>query len=292
MEVQATAPTNVVNPAPTPAPAPVEAAKPAETPAATPDAKVETHAADPKPVETAKPAEDPVLQKNFAALTRREKEATAAIAKAREAEAKWAKVATDPVTALQEAGWSMKDLAELVLNDGKLPAEKRAKIAEERIAKIEADTVAQQQAQAAQAIDSLKSRIRETIDGNKDKYELVAVNESSEAVYSVIEQHFSETGEILPIEDALEAVESHLLKQIQEKALKTQKVQRLLQPQVTVDPSKPSTTDTAAKPITAPTLTNKATTAPTPTPQPQKWLTDDESKAAAADLLRKAWAAQ
>ena len=52
------------------------------------------------------------------------------------------------------------------------------------------------------------------------QYELIQANEANDIIYDVIEEHYNETGRILDIEEAAEAVESYLEEEA-EKLLKS-----------------------------------------------------------------------
>ena len=62
---------------------------------------------------------------------------------------------------------------------------------------------------------------------NQTEYEYVAHNEASSVVYDVIEEHYNETGRILDVKDAVEAVESYLEEEA-EKLLNLGKVKNRL----------------------------------------------------------------
>ena len=69
--------------------------------------------------------------------------------------------------------------------------------------------------------------IESFINENQSDFEYVAHNEATDVVYDVIEEHYNETGRILDIKEAVEAVESYLEEEA-EKLLNLGKVKNRL----------------------------------------------------------------
>jgi predicted ribosome quality control (RQC) complex YloA/Tae2 family protein len=69
--------------------------------------------------------------------------------------------------------------------------------------------------------------INSFINENKSDFEYVAHNDATDVVYDVIEEHYNETGRILDIKEAVEAVESYLEEEA-EKLLNLGKVKNRL----------------------------------------------------------------
>lgn len=200
----------------------------------------------------------------------------------------------EPLKVMEETGLSFQALTELVLNDGKpsneqllTDAEKRmeAKLAELQ-AKLDAKEAAEKAKQDEAALANEEKLTQEFIAGITDfvnaepEYELIRANDAVALVYDVIEQHFERTkdvngnGQILSNKEAADAVEAYLLDEAK-KHVSLSKVQKLLQPASTATP--PAKT-------AATTLSNAhSSSAATPV---KKFMSDDESKRAAAQLIR------
>ena len=53
-------------------------------------------------------------------------------------------------------------------------------------------------------------KVKGFVDGNSDTYEFIKANGAEEVIYDVVEAHYKESGKILTIKEAADAVESHL----------------------------------------------------------------------------------
>ena len=188
--------------------------------------------------ELAKPKEDPQSQesfsKRFSALNRERKEidktkdmvkrekaaleaekAQIAKEKAELAEYNARKTAIkekkDPIAALQEFGYTYEEASQFVLNDNRPTPELLIKETNEKIAALEAKLaekdkealVSQQQLlekqsieQNHQAIDTIKNHLS----GNPDFESLVEL-EMHEDIFTKINNHYNETGEVLQIDE-------------------------------------------------------------------------------------------
>jgi hypothetical protein len=149
----------------------------------------------------------------------------------------------DPISFLRETGISFDKLADAMLNDdGTLKTQSElAKVKKEMDEKIEAlrkeredekKTAQTQQEEKelrekeyyiAQQIENFRQGMNQTIESKPDDYELILANQAQDSVWSVIENFFYETGEILQPEVAAEYVEKQLLEQAQ-KLLSTKKL--------------------------------------------------------------------
>ena len=69
--------------------------------------------------------------------------------------------------------------------------------------------------------------INSFVNENRNDFEYVAHNEATDVVYDVIEEHYNETGRILDIKEAVQAVESYLEEEA-EKLLNLGKVKNRL----------------------------------------------------------------
>lgn len=234
------------------------------------------------------------IDQRLQAIAKREREAVLskkaekeALSRANAAEEKLERLRTDPRTVLQELGITFKDLAQIELNDGKLTPEMEAKILREKLEKIENSKKAEKADAEAQAISDFKDKIKETCT-TSDEFELIAANDAHELVYSVIEEVYEKTGQIMAIEDAAKQVEEQLEDQVTNRILKTKKIAARLAPISGEEPPKTPEAEPAKTPA-APVVTKSADTNPAPVPSSASYIQDDEaSKKAAADYLRKA----
>jgi hypothetical protein len=203
---------------------------------------------DSKPSETA-PKPDDKMASKFAALSRREKEARLL---RKEADAKLSEVSAykkeieeakaDPIAFLEKKfGVSYDDLTMKRLEKG--PINKESEVVQELKSQVQAllderntEKQTAQQMQKETVINGFKTELTKTIDANKDKFPLLAAQNGenplagilgTELVYDVIDHHFMNTGDVLPADQAFEAIEKHLEKSI-ESILLLPKVQELL----------------------------------------------------------------
>lgn len=190
----------------------------------------------------------------------------------------------EPLKVLEESGLKFEQLAEMVLNDGKPTQDmvlseyekkfmSRMEELEKKLAEKEAK---EQQEKYDAAINQFQAQLVDFI-GQTPDYELIRANDAGDLVYQVIEEHHAETGQILSNKEACDAVEEYLLEEAK-KLVDREKVKKLLQPQ---PPSKPA----AQTGKSSPTLSN-AQAAQASKPQAARRLSDEESKAEAAKLIR------
>ena len=141
----------------------------------------------------------------------------------------------DPLRALEEAGLGYDKLTELALNDGKLtPDMQLAAMRQElendyqrKFEELEERLNAKEQSEVESYYDAVQENFQDEIAGvvmsDPDRFELVQASEASALVYDVIEEHYNETGRVLDIEEAADAVESYL----EEEAGKLMKLKKL-----------------------------------------------------------------
>lgn len=267
---------------------------------------VETEAVEAQAVETEQdsaPAQDDFAKK-FAALSRREKDIRS---REQEYEARLAelnaktndmlpkqeqeteqlpleyRLKRNPLKTLEELGLSYDKLTNLVLNDGELPADMQMKLMKEELEsdyktkfeqleeRLKAKEVEEQEAKLNTVVDSFKKEINDHISAETEKYELITASESQELVFDIISQHYDETQRILPIEEAAQAVEEHLLEEFS----KFSNIKKL------------SSGEEASKPDTfrqSPTLSNDLSAQSVNSTD--KKLSPEESKARAAAMLK------
>lgn len=189
----------------------------------------------------------------------------------------------EPVKVLKEQGFTPEQLAEMILNDGDPTPDMKMSEYEKKISqkleemekKIAEKEAKEQEEKYAAAVESFKSQLVDFI--NKDEtYELIKANDGADLVFEVIEAHHNETGQILSNKEACDAVEEHFLEEAR-KLVDREKVKKLLQP--TTPKTQPAG---AGKP--SPTLSNVQ--AAQTSQKPSRKLSDEESKAEAAKLLK------
>ena len=141
----------------------------------------------------------------------------------------------DPLRALEEAGLGYDKLTELALNDGKLTPDMQLSAMRQELEndyqrkfeELEERLNAKEQSEVESYYDSVQENFQDQISGvvmsDPDRYELVQASEASALVYDVIEEHYNETGRVLDIEEAADAVESYL----EEEAGKLMKLKKL-----------------------------------------------------------------
>lgn len=283
---------------------------------------VEKPTVDPKvatPTPEVVEKKDDKFAAKFAALARKEKESRerensfkereARIAKQ---EAEWtekqkSKEASDstlleefkanPVAFSEKHGVSMEHMAEIITNNNNPTAEMKMrreldkekaefkKWQEEINNKFTAKEQAEKDREEKQRVDAeekaiagFKGQIEEVVKAKPDQYELILANNATELVLDVIKAHYDATleksatgqGELLTIDEAAEHVEKYL----EDEAKKILELKKFKQT------SKPNEQDSK----TAPTLSNDLSTQTSQSSG--KYLSDDESKRAAAKMIR------
>lgn len=266
-----------------------------------------------EPVEEKKePAADPRFSKKFAALSRREKQLKAKEAayskRLAELEKRLEKpepesipepvpeiplknrLRTDPLKALAEIGLPYEKLTELALNDGNLTPDMQMKLMREEIEsgykskfeELEKRISDKDQTDKTARYDRIQKnymrKVGDFVDKNPETYEFVKANDASNVIYDVVEQHYKESGKILTIKEAADAVESHFEGEA-EKLLKLKKVGARLK--AFMDQPKEPKTPTPNKPVT---LTN-AHSQQSLEEQTKRLLSEEESKLEMAKML-------
>ena len=128
----------------------------------------------------------------------------------------------DPLRALEDMGLSYDKLTELALNDGKLTPEMQMRLMREELEgdykkkfeELENRLLEKEKSDEQRRYDDIQrgfqNEIEDFVESNSDKYELIQANEANDIIYDVIEEHYNDTGRILDIEEAAEAVENYL----------------------------------------------------------------------------------
>jgi hypothetical protein len=236
------------------------------------------------------------LASKFAALSRRER---AALEREQQLKQNWDEyqqflklkesAKANPLDYLQAAGLDYSYVTEHLLNDGKPSTERqlealKAEIERDRKARQE-EALKAQQLEEQRVIEGHKYQIKNFVESNPDEYELIAANEAHDVVFETIEQHFMKTGQLLTIQDAAMAVEDHLYQQAQ-RLLKLKKFAPKVEP--TEGAVQELMKEASPQPVSTPqaprTLT--ASAASSVSPAAPSWLSDEESKLRAAELLK------
>jgi len=188
---------------------------------------------------------DDRLASRFAALAKKDRalrEEKKRLERERAELAKWGEAERlakeDPLALLQRLGLSYQDLTDRQL--AALDAERAAKdparrieTVEERLArieKLERDWVeAERQRKIDAEVAAFQGEIEKRIAGEPDRFELVIAGRAHGDVFRLIEAHFNETGELLPVDQAAQLVEDQLLEEAQSFA-KAKKLRALLGP--------------------------------------------------------------
>ena len=192
--------------------------------------------------EAREPEKSDDFSRKFAALSRREKEIRAKeaeydkrIAELEERLGSFGKkpepepelpieyrLKKDPLRALEDMGLSYDKLTELALNDGKLTPEMQMRLMREELEgdykkkfeELENRLIEKEKNDEQRRYDDIQrgfqNEIEDFVESNADKYELIQANEANDIIYDVIEEHYNDTGRILDIEEAAEAVENYL----------------------------------------------------------------------------------
>lgn len=264
--------------------------------AVTPDA---APAAPVVPVEAAPadaPAEKPATRESarFAELAKRQRELTQRQLelKAKEerlspVEQALSKAKENPLAALEALGMTYEDLTHYILNEGKEPApEDKLAAIEKRLNDRETAEREAREREANERVEAtlsqFKASIAEAAKSAPDKYELIlaAGEYGTELVFDTVSEYFDSNKQVLPLERALEAVEEYFEKEVL-KIAQANKIKAKLAPPVE---AKEKEKNPERQTGTTVTLTNKLVSSASESSA--KRLSEEESKRAAASLLR------
>ena len=227
--------------------------------------------------------EDVKIAKVVAQVKKKEQELTAKERKLADREAKTKgyenfkqMIEDDPLAAIESYGINKEKLFEKILKSGELPT------VDEKIAKLEAELQAErderakdkqelEQQKADRAISEFKTKIKDYADTKKEtELKVTTALGQTSAIYDVIEQNFTATGNIMTIEDAGKLVEDYFS---EKGKTEYEKLKAIFE-------AKPETpqVDVEDEPeiVKPKTLTNKSTTIPTA--EGNKFLSNEESK--------------
>lgn len=245
----------------------------------------------------------------FAALSRKEKQIreqeTALQQKLQEIEARQSeieekygkysnldeRIRNNPMELLQENGIDFETLTKMIIeNEGKPTPEMEIKRLREemdnkymkQLEDLKAELAEKEQQKEEkyydEVVENYKNELNEFIEQNAEQYELIKLNDASDLVYQVVEEHYNETGRVLSNEEASEHVENYLLEEAK-KHLNVNKIKSLLGQQVFQEPKLQNPEQRAVN-----TLSNTES-ASVPSDN-RRVLSDEESKREAAKLIR------
>ena len=190
------------------------------------------------------------FDRKFAALSRKERDIRTRETELAELEDKFRsmeqepevplehRLRSNPLKVLEELGLGYETLTDLALNDGKLTPDMQMQLIRDELEadyqsrfndlerKLEERDVRDQDEKYNSILSGFMDEIKNHV-GSDEKYELIQANDASDVVYEVMEEHYEESGNILSIDEAAEAVESYLEEEA-EKLLNLQKIKSRL----------------------------------------------------------------
>jgi len=190
------------------------------------------------------------FDRKFAALSRKERDIRARESELSELEDRFQsmeqepempleqRLRANPLAVLEELGLGYETLTDLALNDGKLTPDMQMQLIRDeletdyqsRFHDLEQRLEERDEREQDERYDSILSGFMEEIENHvasDDNYELIRANDAGDVVYEVMEEHYNQSGNILSIDEAAEAVESYLEEEA-EKLLNLQKVRSRL----------------------------------------------------------------
>ena len=203
--------------------------------------------------------EDDQFSRKFAALSRREKEIRAKEAeyehRMAELEAKFQaleqppeepklpiedRLRRNPFETLDEMGLGYDKLTELALNDGKLTPEMQMRLMKDELEQgdkskfeeLESKLAKKEEEEEHSKYEAIESNFKQEITSfvkGSNEFELINANGASDLVYEVIEEHYNDTGRVLELDEAAQAVESYLEDEL-EKLMGLEKVKSKFSP--------------------------------------------------------------
>jgi hypothetical protein len=205
-----------------------------------------------------------------------------------------AKDAPEKVAALlDKAGLSFDEVAQLMLSNAQTPKEVleikselktlRSQL-EEKEEKDKQERVNSTRSYIDSQIEIYKEDVKEHVQKNPDRFELIIANEAIEDVFSVVEKFFEETGEIVSPEEAATFVEQTLEEEA-EKFLKAKKFSSRLAPKV--EPTQETAKQDARESRRpSPTIGNRASVSPSVPVKTPEANTEEERMARAMAVLK------
>lgn len=291
---------NISNPeaAPAPAPAPEEQQQSTEG-----GEVVEAEQPVQPQVEEEKPEQDPDFVRRFNALARKEREIRE---REQQFKSKYGeyesyqkereKLKENPMDFLESNGWTFKELADYVLNNNNPTPDQQVSKLQQRIDQLEAERKQEiedrkkneELEKNKQTISEFKSNLKKEISAENEQFELINHFGEYDTVYDVIDNYYNAHGVILDVKKAAMEVEKYLESQF-EKAASTNKVKKkfsqFFEPQKETEAESKPSSQASNEPST---LTNDVVSSGASSPaSEQPYLSDEESKARAAEILRE-----
>jgi hypothetical protein len=193
----------------------------------------------------------------------------------------------DPLNALAELGLSYDKLTELALNDGKLTPDMQMELMKRELEEqynskfetlkeeLESYKAQQEEAKYEETINGFMNELTEFVNNGDNSYDLIRATDAVDLVYEEIENHYNNTGEILEMDKAAEAIEAQLREEYEQMLAKNAEKFGYTKAQQEAIERKISST---------PTLSNSQTS--TVSTNGERPLSNEESKAAAANLIK------
>jgi adenylate kinase family enzyme len=261
--------------------------------------------APPVEAKVSKETDDGQFGHKFSILQRREREIQKREAELRERakeiesdsgykEYTQAKNAKNPLQALQALGMSYQDATEFVLNNSEATPAQQIKNLQSVIEELKNDLTGYKQSKEDEeyngTINAAKREIREIVDSSPEQFEFIRANDAYETIWEVIEEHHAQTGKVLPYDQAAKHVEDY----IEAQAQKMLSIKKLSSKFGTKVDSKELAPPQPTQASNRQTLTNSMVSAAPNAilSSENRYLSDDESKLAAAEFLRNALRSQ
>lgn len=219
---------------------------------------------------------------------------------AKEFEAKKQKARLNPIDALGDLGLTYEEVSEFVVNGNKPTVSAEVQAVRDEIARLrqeqeEARVAAEQAAQERLererelVVEQFNADAINYVEQNASKFEYTLANNASHYVPEIIEKHFFETGELLPIDKAAEIVEAHF-EEVAERVAKAGKFKAktgLVSQAQTVASTAPQARPAAAPVAKRPATLTNSMTASASAPVSQSRSEQDRIRAALARLEGK-----
>jgi len=179
-----------------------------------------------------------VFDQKLTMITKREREVQRAVQQFKQQQAEMAealkelneyrtlkeRAKTDPLAFVKHHGIEYKQLTDQVLNDERPTPEMLIDNLRSKIEALEAERSAERQAkdqqQRDQLVETFRNGIKEYVETNADKYELIKAFGAHDQIFSMIHNHWKETGgadggEYLPVEKVAEYLENQMFEEAQ-----------------------------------------------------------------------------
>ena len=207
---------------------------------------------------------------------------------------------TDPLAVMEEHGWSYDQLTDRILGaEDRTDFDPKAEIEalreelkrrdEDASNQAEEQLLAEEEAQVEQYLNDYRGQVQKVVEQDRDKYELVHLNNAQEEVLNVAAEYYKTHQQLISAEQAADLVEDYFTEEAR-KMLGTKKLGQYRE-SLNIEDRNDRPTVEATKPVISRepprTLTqNLAGNNPIPQPTSGRNLTEDASKKEAAKLLK------